>query len=52
MKSAEEEWTSEDERVLSRLEAQFEEEKFANYSAYDDGYDSWNSQTWDHPDYN
>ena len=45
-------WNSEDERELSRLEAQLEQEKFARYSAYEDGYDSNNSQTWDHPDYN
>lgn len=45
-------WNSEDERELSRLEAQLEQENFARYSAYEDGYDSNNSQTWDHPDYN
>ena len=45
-------WTSEDERELSRLEAQLEEEKFAKYYAYDDGYDSNNSEIWDHSDYN
>ena len=45
-------WNSEDERELSRLEAQLEAEKFASFDPYDDGYDSNNSQTWDHPDYN
>ena len=45
-------WNSEVERELSRLEAQLETEKFASFNPYDDGYDSNNSQTWDHPDYN
>ena len=45
-------WNSDKERELSTLEAQLEAEQFASYSAYDDGYDSNNSQTWDHPDYN
>lgn len=45
-------WNSEDEWQLSRLEAQLEEEKFASFDPYDDGYDSNNTQTWDHPDYN
>jgi hypothetical protein len=44
-------WTSDMERELSRLEAQWEEEKLASFDPYDDGYDSNNSQTWDHPDY-
>jgi hypothetical protein len=38
-------------RELSRLEAQIEEERLASFDPYDDGYDSNNSQTWDHPDY-
>ena len=45
-------WNSDKERELSRLEAQLEAEKFASFDPYDDGYDSNNSQTWDHPDYN
>ena len=44
-------WTSDMERELSRLEAQIEEERLASFDPYDDGYDSNNSQTWDHPDY-
>ena len=44
-------WTSDMERELSRLETQWEEEKLASFDPYDDGYDSNNSQTWDHPDY-
>ena len=44
-------WTSDMERELSRLEAEWEEEKLASFKPYDDGYDSNNSQTWDHPDY-
>ena len=44
-------WTSDMERELSRMEAQWEEEKLASFDPYDDGYDSNNSQTWDHPDY-
>lgn len=45
-------WNSDKERELSRLEAQLDAEWFASYDPYDDGYDSNNSQTWDHPDYN
>ena len=45
-------WNSDKERKLSMFEAQLEADKFANYSVYDDGYDSNNSETWDHPDYN
>lgn len=44
-------WNESKEQELSMLEAQLEAEKFANYSAYDDGYRSDNSETWDHPDY-
>ena len=44
-------WNESKERKLSRLEAEYEERKFVNYSPYDDGYRSDNSQTWDHPDY-
>lgn len=44
-------WTSDMERELSRLEAQIEAERLASFDPYDDGYDSNNSQTWDHPDY-
>ena len=42
---------SDKERELSRLEAQLDAERFASFDPYDDGYDSNNSQTWDHPDY-
>lgn len=44
-------WTSDMERELSRLEAQIEDERLASFDPYDDGYDSNNSQTLDHPDY-
>ena len=50
--AADDGWNSEKERELSRLEAQLEAEKLASFDPYDDGYDSDNSQTWDHPDYN
>lgn len=36
-------WNESKERELSRLEAEYEERKFANYSPYDDGYRSDNS---------
>jgi hypothetical protein len=52
VKPADDGWNSEDERELSRLEAQIEQERFASFDPYYDGYDSNNSQTWDHPDYN
>ena len=45
-------WNSDKERELSRLEAQLDAERFASFDPYDDGYDSNNSQTWDHPEYN
>ena len=45
-------WNSDKERELSRMEAELEAERLASFDPYDDGYDSNNSQTWDHPDYN
>ena len=45
-------WNSDKERKPSMFEAQLEADKFANYYVYDDGYDSSNSETWNHPDYN
>ena len=50
-KAANDDWNSEDERELSRLEAKLDEERFASFDPYDDGYDSNNFQTWDHPDH-
>lgn len=52
VKPADDGWNSEDERELSRLEAQIEQERFASFDPYDDDFRSDNSQTWDHPDYN
>lgn len=52
MKPDDDGWNSEDMRELSRLKAQIEQEMFASFDPYNDGYDSKNSQTWDHPDYN
>ena len=45
-------WNSDKERELSRMEAELEAERLGSFDPYDDGYDSNNSQTWDHPDYN
>ena len=44
-------WNESKEHELSKLEAEYEESRFANYSLYDDGYCSDNYQTWDHLDY-
>ena len=52
VKPADDGWNSEDERELSRMEAELEAERFASFDPYDDGFRSDNSQTWDHPDYN
>lgn len=51
-KPADDGWNSEDERELSRMEADLEAKRFARFDPYDDGYRSDNSQTWDHPYYN
>ena len=45
-------WNSDKERELTKLEAQLDAERLASFDPYDDGYDSNNSQTWDHPEYN
>ena len=45
-------WNSDKERELSKMEAELDEARLGSFDPYDDGYDSNNSQTWDHPDYN